>query len=52
MVNPYYQMNGGWMQKKPFEFDSKNNIVLDNMYVTINEITNVNRICDNCDAAV
>lgn len=29
--NPYYQMNGGWIQKKPFEFDSKNNIVLDDV---------------------
>jgi hypothetical protein len=25
--NPYYQMDGGWMQKKPFMFDSKNNII-------------------------
>lgn len=27
--NPYYQMNGGWMQKKPFMFDTKNNIVVE-----------------------
>jgi len=27
--NPYYQMDGGWMQKKPFMFDSKNNIVVE-----------------------
>ena len=26
--NPYYQMNGGWMQKKPFTFDVDNDIVL------------------------
>lgn len=25
--NPYYQMDGGWMQKRPFMFDAKNNIV-------------------------
>lgn len=25
--NPYYQMRGGWMQKKPFMFDNKNNII-------------------------
>lgn len=27
--NPYYQMDGGWIQKKPFMFDSKNNIVVE-----------------------
>ncbi len=27
--NPYYQMDGGWLQKKPFMFDVKNNIVLE-----------------------
>ena len=25
--NPYYQMDGGWMQKKPFAFDVMNNII-------------------------
>ena len=25
--NPYYQMDGGWLRKKPFMFDNKNNIV-------------------------
>ena len=25
--NPYYQMRGGWMRKKPFMFDNKNNII-------------------------
>ena len=25
--NPYYQMDGGWMQKKPFVFDYMNNII-------------------------
>lgn len=28
--NPYYQMNGGWMEKTPFMFDTKNNIVTNN----------------------
>lgn len=28
--DPYYQMNGGWMQKKPFMFDVKNNIIPEN----------------------
>lgn len=27
--NPYYQMDGGWMQKKPFMFDIKNNIIME-----------------------
>ena len=25
--NPYYQMNGGWLSKKPFMFDVNNNII-------------------------
>lgn len=25
--NPYYQMDGGWLQKKPFVFDVYNNII-------------------------
>lgn len=25
--NPYYQMNGGWLSKKPFMFDINNNII-------------------------
>ena len=25
--NPYYQMNGGWLSKKPFMFDIHNNII-------------------------
>jgi len=25
--NPYYQMNGGWLQKRPFAFDLDNNII-------------------------
>ena len=28
--NPYYQMRGGWMQKRPFVFDNKNNIIPEN----------------------
>ena len=27
--NPYYQMNGGWMRKRPFMFDVNNNIVME-----------------------
>lgn len=27
--NPYYQMDGGWMQKKPFMFDIKENIIME-----------------------
>lgn len=25
--NPYYQMNGGWFETKPFRFDNSNNII-------------------------
>ena len=27
--NPYYQMNGGWLQKRPFAFDIDNNILVE-----------------------
>lgn len=27
--NPYYQMDGGWMRKRPFMFDVNNNIVME-----------------------
>lgn len=30
--NPYYQMNGGWLSKKPFMFDIDNNIIPTNFY--------------------
>ena len=26
--NPYYQMYGGWLKKKPYMFDKDNNIVV------------------------
>jgi len=47
--NPYYQMNGGWLQKKPFMFDSNNNILMesdsyDNMPLFTETIKNIKSV--------
>lgn len=47
--NIYYQMNGGWLSKFPFQFDKSNNIIHNDDLLfteTLKQITTVNNLTD------
>ena len=49
--NPYYQMNGGWLSKYPFDFDNDNNLIINkgDEYPIFTETVRNIKSCSNID---